>query len=154
MAYRCTSCGSIVTARGKAAATESNALIEQIFPDTYALDDVIPESARRYLLQAHKTLSAPDASVVMSASAIDAMLKHHGLKEGSLYSRIDEAVTNGLLTKIMSQWAHSVRLDANKPRHADAADPHLSTDDAERAFRFATALADYLFVIPSKMPKP
>ena len=46
-----------------------------------------------YLKQARNTLTNFDASVLMSAAAIDAMLKDHKLVEGSLYKRIDEAVT-------------------------------------------------------------
>jgi len=88
----------------------------------------------------------------MSASSIDAMLKDNNLSEGSLYTRIDQAVTNGILTQKMADWAHRVRLDANNPRHADASTPHMTADDAKRAFDFANALTEYLYLLPSRMP--
>ena len=88
----------------------------------------------------------------MSAAAIDAMLKDNGLRDGVLYRRIDEAVGAGILTKRMAQWAHRVRLDANNPRHADDSTPHMSLEDARRAFDFAEALGDFLYVLPSRMP--
>ena len=151
-AFRCTTCGHIVTAKGEEGANEGNPLIAEIFPDIWQLDEVVPERVRNYLNQAHRTLSAPDASVVMSASSIDAMLQDNGLVDGSLYNRIDQAVTNGILTQKMADWAHRVRLDANNPRHADASIPHMSADDAKRAFDFANALTEYLYMLPSRMP--
>ncbi|MCP4320024.1 MAG: DUF4145 domain-containing protein [Hyphomicrobiales bacterium] len=96
----------------------------------------------------------PDASVVMSASAIDAMLKDRGLVEGSLYERIEKAVSAGILTQGIADWAHLVRLDSNKPRHADKDDPHMAPEEAQRAFDYAKAIAEILYVLPSKMPSP
>lgn len=150
--YRCTTCGHLVSAKGQEASNVSNPLVIRIFPDVWEVSALVPQTVRNYLTQAHRTLSAPDASVVMSASSIDAMLKDNGLSDGSLYSRIDQAVTNGILTQKMAEWAHRVRLDANNPRHADAATPHMSTEDAKRAFDFANALTEYLYLLPSRMP--
>jgi len=88
----------------------------------------------------------------MSASSIDAMLKDHDLTEGSLYTRIEKAVVDGILTQKMPDWAHRVRLDANNPRHADAATPPMTDEDARRAFDFAKVLTEYLYLLPSRMP--
>ena len=93
--------------------------VTAIFPDVWEVSDIVPEKVRNYLGQAHKSLVSPDASVLMSAASIDAMLKEHELKNGSLYDRIDEAVAKGILTQKMADWANKVRLDANNPRHAD-----------------------------------
>jgi len=130
----------------------ANPMVAKIFPDVWHVSELVPERVRNYLAQAHHTLSAPDASVVMSASSIDAMLKDNGLSEGSLYSRIERAVTDGILTQKMADWAHRVRLDANNPRHADNQTPHMTTEDAKRAFDFANALTEYLYLLPSRMP--
>lgn len=151
-AYRCTTCGHVVSAKGAPGETVSNAVIVAIYPSAWQANDALPERASSYLSQARTTLASPDASVVMSASAIDAMLKDHGLRDGSLYSRIDQAVSNGTLTKGMAKWANRVRLDANSTRHADDNTPHMSIEDARRAFDFAEALGDFLYVLPSKMP--
>ena len=132
-AYGCTSCGSIVTAKGKPGATESNPFIVAIFPAPWEADATIPARVAKYLKQAKGTLSSADASVLMSAAAIDAMLKDKNVNSGSLNQRIDEAVRVGLITNGMAEWAHRVRLDGNDSRHADAASPDLSWDDAQRA---------------------
>src|SRR6056297_2202407 len=99
-----------------------------VIPNTWKPSEEIPDRPNSYLAQAQATLDSPDASVVMSASAIDAMLKYKGLTDGSLFKRIDQAVDKGFLTKDMSTWAHLVRLNSNNPRHADDETPHISKD--------------------------
>jgi hypothetical protein len=53
----------------------------------------------------------------------------------------------------MTAWAHEIRLDANDQRHADedALLPEIS--DAEKAVAFATALAEFLFVLPARVQR-
>lgn len=43
---------------------------------------------------------------MLAASAVDAMLKEKGLRQGSLFSRIDEAAQQHLITEEMKRWAH------------------------------------------------
>ena len=78
----------------------------------------LPDPARTFLQQAFETLHAPDAATVMAASAVDAMLKDKGYKTGTLYTRIDQAVKENVLTQGMATWAHAVRLEANGVRHS------------------------------------
>jgi hypothetical protein len=113
----------------------------------------IPELARSYLQQAFETLHAPDAAAVMAGSAVDAMLKHLNLVEGSVYSRIEEAVSQHILTPAMGEWAHEVRLGSNRPRHADKEDPHVSLEQAKQSVEFAEALGHFLFVLSSRVKK-
>jgi len=133
--------------------TVANAELFEVFPKTWNPDDAIPDNARHYLQQANETLGSPDASVVMSASAIDAMLKYKGLSKGSLHQRIQDGVKNGMLTNDMAAWAHLVRLNSNNPRHADIEKPHMTYEDALMSLDFAKALAEVLFVLPSRMPE-
>ena len=109
--------------------------------------------ARNYLKQAISTQHAPDASIMVCASAVDAMLKHKEYTKGSLYDRINEAVKDGLLTEAMGQWAHQIRLDANDPRHADERAPTPTAEGAALCIEFTKALAEFLFVLPSKVTR-
>ncbi len=151
--FQCRTCGSVVLAEGGRGASLANANVEKIFPSLRSVDEAVPARARNYLQQAHETLHAPDAAAVMAASAVDAMLKEKGYTEGTLYTRIDKAVENHLLTEDMGRWAHSVRLEANRPRHADEEDPHVTDDEAKQAVEFTRALAEFLFVIPARVQK-
>jgi hypothetical protein len=124
-----------------------------LFPVARSVDEDIPTVARTFLQQAYDTLHAPDAAGVMAASAVDAMLKELGYREGNLYDRIDKAVEDGILTKGMAQWAHSVRLEANRVRHADLSNPHLSPAEAKQSVEFAEALGTFLFVFTKRVER-
>jgi hypothetical protein len=139
-----------VGAKGAAA---GDARIETLYPATRSAAAEIPDPARRYLQQALETLHAPDAAAVMAGSAVDAMLKHLGLVEGSVYSRIEQAVCQHILTAPMGEWAHEVRLGSNRPRHADTENPHVSLRQAQQSVEFAEALGHFLFVLSSRVKK-
>jgi len=150
-AYGCSSCGSIVTTCGYPVGVQFH--IVSSYPPAKIAHDDIPEPARTFLQQAYETLHAPDAAAVMAGSAVDAMLKHHNLTEGSLYSRIDKALEQNLLTQGMADWAHEVRLGSNRPRHADKDRPHVSPDEAKQSVEFAEALGNFLFVLTAKIDR-
>lgn len=86
---------------------------------------------------------------MLSASAVDAMLKEKGYKEGSLYGRIDKAADDHLITKEMAEWAHAVRLKANDERHADDHADLPTEEEARRSVEFVQALAKFLFELPA-----
>jgi len=70
-----------------------------------------------------------------------------------LYSRIEKAATDHLITAEMATWAHDVRLDANDQRHADEDASLPSQSDAQRAIDFAKALGMFLFVLPARVKR-
>ncbi|MBD9372780.1 DUF4145 domain-containing protein [Rhizobium sp. ARZ01] len=150
--YRCNTCGSVVTARlAWRHPDRLDAL--NLWPSANMAHEDIPQPARRFLQQAFETLHAPDAAAVMAGSAVDAMLKTHDYVEGSLYSRIDKALKDNLLTKGMADWAHEVRLGSNRPRHADAEKPHVTSEEAKLSVEFAEALGNFLFVLTAKIDR-
>ena len=115
--------------------------------------DAIPARPREYLRQARDFLGQPTGSVTLSASAVDALLKEKGLKEGRLYERIHDAVAQHLISEDMAQWAHRVSLDANDPRYAGERASMPTTEHAQRCLRFALTLADILFVLPGRVTR-
>lgn len=147
--YVCSSCGGVVTAW----ANDWGADVQQYFPNSTSVSEDVPEKPRIYLQQANDSLHAPAGAVMLSASAVDAMLKFRGLGEGSLYKRIELAIEQNILTSDMGEWAHEVRLDANDQRHADE-DASLPTmEDARRALDYALALAEFLFILPNRVKR-
>jgi len=122
-------------------------------PQQDELSEEIPATARRYLHQAQESLHAPDGAVMLAASAVDAMLKAKGYRDGSLYSRIKKAAEDHLITPDMALWSDHVRLEANNPRHVDEAEPHATQEAAKQAVEFAAALANILFVLPSRVTR-
>lgn len=90
---------------------------------------------------------------MLAASAVDAMLKLKKYVQGSLYSRIEQAVTDHVITQDMAAWAHAVRLDANDQRHADETTTMPDSTDAKRVIEFAKALGEFMFVLPSRIQR-
>ncbi|MCR4319690.1 MAG: DUF4145 domain-containing protein [Candidatus Brocadiaceae bacterium] len=145
--YKCVNCGNLVTAWAMNFGQEAI----QIFPETQSLDETIPERPRAYLHQAIESLHSPAGAVMLAASAVDSMLKLKGYKEGSLYTRIEQAAKDHLITAEMAKWAHDVRLDANDQRHADDNAQLPNAEDAKRCVDFAQALAQFMFVLPARV---
>ena len=148
--YKCYSCGGIVMAVSPHSA---GAEINQIWPAQDTVSDTVPPRAREFLSQAIASIHAPSGAVMLTASAVDAMLKERGLKSGSLNARIDEAAANHLITAEMAAWAHEIRLDANDQRHADEAASLPTAEDASKALEFAKALAQFLYVLPARVAR-
>jgi len=147
--YVCASCGGVVTAWAKSQGAE----VEEHFPRTHQIDEDVPDRPRAFLQQATESLHAPAGAVMLAASAVDSMLKLKGYSEGSLYSRIEKAAANHIITNDMAKWAHEVRLDANDQRHADEAAALPTHEDAMRVIEFAAALAEIMFVLPSRVQR-
>jgi len=148
-AYVCSRCGGAILASSR----EQNGQVIDIYPNAILVHDAVPSPAREYLSQAINSLHAPSGAVMLCASSVDAMLKTKGYKEGSLYSRINQARDNHVITVEMAEWAHEVRLDANEQRHADEELALPSDEDAKRSVEFTIALAEFLFVLPAKVEK-
>lgn len=151
--YTVTCCGGVLLAHGQEGSTVANAWIERLYPEMKRAASEIPEPAQSYLQQAFETQHAPDAAAVMAGSAVDAMLKHLKLVDGSVYDRIGEAVSKNLITAGMGDWANEVRLGSNRPRHADGEHPHVSAKEARQSVEFAEALGHFLFVLSSRVNK-
>jgi len=147
--YQCSRCGGIVSAWGKIFGD----LIGEMFPADVALDDAIPLKARTFLQQAVDSLHAPAGAVMLTASAVDAMLKEKGYKKGNLYPRINKAIEDHLITEEMGQWAHEIRLDANDQRHADENADLPDAANASKCVEFARSLAQFLFVLPAQVQR-
>lgn len=148
--YSCGSCGSAVLTSGP---NVQNAEITGIWPAPRSVADEIPDRARAFLSQAINSINAPSGAVMLAASAVDAMLKDKGFKDGSLSARIKKAAESHLITSEMADWAHDVRLDANDQRHADEQSELPDEASAERVVEFAQALGQFLYVLPARVQR-
>jgi hypothetical protein len=148
-AYACARCGGVTF--GWQVKNDGNAKVQELFPAPKEVDTALPERAKEYLSQALNSRSAPAGAVMLTASAVDAMLKAKDYTEGSLYSRIDKAAKDHVITDDMAKWAHEVRLEANDQRHADGSASLPSSQDAQHVIDFAMALGQFMFVLPSRV---
>ena len=148
--YGCKSCGGILLV---VSPTELNHNITSMWPTPQVVANEVPTRAYEFLTQAIASLHAPAGAVMLTASAVDAMLKDKGYKDGSLNSRIEAAAKAHLITDEMSAWAHEIRLDANDQRHADESASLPNTTDATKVIEFANALAQFLYVLPARVAR-
>lgn len=132
---------------------DQNHEITSMWPAPQIVADEIPIRAREFLSQAISSIHAPAGAVMLTASAVDAMLKDKGYKDGSLSARIETAAKAHLITAEMAAWAHEIRLEANDQRHADEAASLPSAADAEKVIEFASALAQFLYVLPARVER-
>ncbi len=147
--YLCSRCGGLVLANS----LSFGGPVLNFYPSSRSIDDSIPDQARSYLKQSLDSLHAPSGAIMLAASSVDSMLKYKGYKDGSLYVRIDKAASNHLITSEMARWAHQIRLEANEQRHSDEDLGLPNEEEAKRVVEFAFALAEFLFVLPSKVTK-
>lgn len=98
--YNCQSCGGVVLACSPQDQTHN---IINSWPSPRNVDESVPDRAREFLEQAIASLHAPAGAVMLTASAVDAMLKDKGYKDGSLYARIDAAAKDNIITKVR-EW--------------------------------------------------
>ncbi|MBE3086435.1 MAG: DUF4145 domain-containing protein [Bacteroidetes bacterium] len=145
--YCCSRCGGAVIA----AAREMGGPVIEYYPSIISVSNEIPKTAREYIVQALDSLHAPAGCVMLCSSAVDAMLKAKSYKDGSLYSRINQAAKDNILTQDMAAWAHEVRLDANEQRHSDEDYTLPTSEDAKRLIDFVLVLGEILFVLPSRV---
>lgn len=148
--FKCVTCGGLVMG---SSAQNADQPIYQIWPSPQLVADEVPARARTFLSQAIASLHAPAGAVMLTASAVDAMLKDKGLKEGSLNARINSAAKSHLITAEMAAWAHEIRLDANDQRHADEEADLPDVANASKAIDFANALAQFLYVLPARVER-
>jgi hypothetical protein len=147
--YVCSRCGGAVLG----STTPASDAVSHIYPQPQTLQDGLPAKAASFLRQAIESVHAPSGAIMLCASSVDAMLKDKGLKNGSLYTRIEEAAKCGLITKDMAAWAHEVRLDANDERHADDTAPLPNEIDARRCIDFTNALGMFVYVLPTMVQR-
>ena len=150
--YHCSRCGGVISTAWRWDGQDVADLLET-YPSDSSLDPSIDNAAKNYLQQCRDSLHAPSGAVMLAASAVDAMLKAKGYKDGSLNQRIKEAEAGHIITADMATWAHQVRLDANDERHADESAQFPTAEEAQRSLDFATALAEILFVLPARVTR-
>jgi hypothetical protein len=148
--YQCQKCHKYILAKSDENPEHG---LDRILPEVVAVDPNLPADAQHFLGEAILGRHTPSACTVSCASAVDAMLKAKGLKEGKLYPRIKKAVEQRVITADMGDWAHHVRLAANEERHADEEIPRPTSAQAQQCIEFTIALGDILFVLPARVTK-
>ena len=107
------------------------------------------------LQSANDARRAPVACAAAAVKAVEAMMAEVGYRarRHSLRKRIDQAVEDLILPKLMGDLAHEVREIGNETHTDDDPEPITTQADADRALKFANLLAEYLFQLPAQIAK-
>jgi hypothetical protein len=122
---------------------------------SFRASDAIPERPRTILQQANDARATPIACVTTAVRAVEALMAEKGYnkRQIGLKKRIDTAVQDGVLPKLMGDWAHEVREIGNESHTDEDPEPIATLADADRALLFANTLAQYLFVLPHEIAR-
>jgi hypothetical protein len=122
--------------------------------NTLMVPNTVPERPRTMLQDANDSRTAPVACTGAAVGAIDAMMAEMDYKKGSLLGRIEKAVADRVLPKVMGDWAKRVKEIGITTHTDDDPGPLPGKGDTEELLMFANMLAEYFFVLPARIPKP
>ena len=77
-----------------------------------SVPEYLPQNIANFFLQAKTSLSTQnfDASAIMSRKVLEVSVKKiHPESNGSLYKRIEQLASDGLITNDLKEWAHIIR---------------------------------------------
>lgn len=69
---------------------------------------------------------------------------------GNLFDRIDALHTNGMITRSIADWAHTIRKLGNEALHGD---PAPSREEADEVFNFTVLLLELLYSYPARIDR-
>jgi len=112
-----------------------------------------PAEVGRFWLQATRSIAASnwDAAALMARSALQAVMRDKEAKGKNLKEEIDHLAAEGLLPKVMNDWAHELRLLANTAAHPAPGDPQPTAQDVKLAMSFLNLLLRYLYDLPQSI---
>jgi hypothetical protein len=110
----------------------------------------VPANVESFYNQGLENLAAGrwDAAGAMFRKSLDVATKiiAPDKRSKNLYTRINELVSEGVLTTAMGEWSHEIRLDGNDAVHDE--EPETEAD-ATISQRFTEALLTYSFTLPA-----
>jgi hypothetical protein len=108
-----------------------------------------PENVAKFFEQGVVNLGRShwDAAGAMFRKTLDTATKVicPELKQKKLFSRINDMVSEGLLTPAMGDWSHEIRLDGNEAVHDEEPE---TEQDAKMSHKFCEAFLNYTFTLP------
>tara|TARA_Y100000296_G_scaffold85346_1_gene121025 strand:+ start:1542 stop:2192 length:651 start_codon:yes stop_codon:yes gene_type:complete len=112
-----------------------------------------PEAVGRYWLQAKRNLKDGnwDAAALMARSSLQVSLREQKAKGNNLKQEIDHLAAEGILPKIIQEWAHNVRELGNDSAHPKPDQPATPPEDAKDIVGFMDYLFEYLYTLPKQI---
>lgn len=112
----------------------------------------VPESVATPATEAHRcrSIDALMSSILMARSVIEAVAKDNGIDDGSLYYKIDQLHTKGLVDEFAKETAHTIRVFGNDMAHGDFSEP-VDTVDADSILDFMDLILQSVYQSRAKL---
>jgi hypothetical protein len=149
--YMCTNCYEpILVSKFQAGYDESsNPIISStslLYPtSSYSINQNIPESLRKALLEAINTYEAEvhTAAAIMCRRTLDGFCAENGATKRSLAANLEELRDKGVITDQLFEWATALRLSGNEAAHDVTVT--FSAEDARDLLDFTVAILDFTY---------
>lgn len=90
----------------------------------------------------------PSIVVAGCRSVVEAALNNLGAKGKTIIKKIDNLKEKGIITPLLADWAHRIRLEGNKSIHEIKA----QENDAKEIVEFTKIFLQYTFELPARIP--
>jgi len=87
----------------------------------------------------------------MARSAIQLVARSHNAKGKNLKEEIDDLAAQGLISPIMKEWAHEVRVPANEGTHPQPGTKGTTEKDATDVVEFLSFLMTVMYNLPHQI---
>lgn len=117
-------------------------------PEDYPLD------VRENFSEALRSLNVnnPRAAVIMTRSALQAAMREHEARGGSLNEEIEDLAARHVLPESLKDWAHELRDGGNLVAHPEPG-KHVEMQDAKELSALAESIFEYMYVIPKELDR-
>lgn len=116
----------------------------------------IPEEVARDYKEAVRChdVTAPRAAVAMFRRALQSSAIERGVRKGDLFEQINELESRQIITRQLSEWAHTIRAFGNIGAHPDEDGlQDVTSEDADEITRFMEKYLDYVYVMPYELAR-
>jgi hypothetical protein len=112
---------------------------------SYSINQNIPESLRKALLEAINTYEAEvhTAAAIMCRRTLDRFCAENGATKRSLAANLEELRDKGVITDQLFEWATALRLSGNEAAHDVTVT--FSAEDARDLLDFTVAILDFTY---------
>ncbi len=126
-------------------------LLKQYPEPQHAFDHpAIPERAAKLFtnLQDHMRQGLEPSMVVAGCrSTLEMALGSLGAEGRTLIDRINDLHQKGVLTRVLADWAHQVRMEGNQAIH----EINATVEQADEMINFVRIFLEYAFVLPQRI---
>ena len=92
------------------------------------------------------------AAILLARSVVEAVAKNQGVTDGPLVKKIDALEEQRVISPLMKETAHEIRLVGNEMAHGDFVEA-VDEEECDDVLNFMSALLDAVYQQPAKLTR-